>query len=103
MTLLKLLQKDYCLDSIHHQKLLDIRFMKSDTSLAGYCQETLLYGLSRKPYAPAHLVFIGIVTIEYTPIKVKYLSRPQNGFELNEFHDVDLITSTPVANDILDS
>jgi hypothetical protein len=47
----------------------------------------LIYGLTNKPVAPAHLVFIGIVTrsnINNGEIFVK----PQNGFELREIHDV---------------
>lgn len=51
----------------------------------------LIYGLASKPYAPAHLVFIGIVTrvnLNNGEIWVK----PQNGFELQELHDV-LITN----------
>ena len=51
----------------------------------------LIYGLANKPYAPAHLVFIGIVTrvnLNNGEIWVKV----QNGFELKELHDV-LITN----------
>jgi len=60
----------------------------------------LIYGLINKPYAPAHLVFIGIVTrknINNGEIFVKV----QNGFELNEIHDVDLKTTVPVNGHIL--
>ena len=60
----------------------------------------LIYGLINKPYAPAHLVFIGIVTrvnINNGEIFVKV----QNGFELDELHDVDLKTTTPVNGHIL--
>lgn len=51
----------------------------------------LIYGLANKPVAPAHLVFIGIVTRAQTN-NGEIFVRPQNGFELNELHDV-LITS----------
>jgi hypothetical protein len=54
----------------------------------------LIYGLANKPVAPAHLVYIGVVTrvnINNGEIYVKI----QNGFELREIHDV-LISS--VAN-----
>lgn len=60
----------------------------------------LIYGLANKPYAPAHLVFIGIVTrknISNGEIFVKV----QNGFELEELHNVDLHTTTPVNGNIL--
>ena len=60
----------------------------------------LIYGLANKPYAPAHLVFIGIVTrknISNGEIFVKV----QNGFELDELHNVDLHTTTPVNGNIL--
>ena len=51
----------------------------------------LIFGLTNKPVAPAHLVFIGIVTrvnLNNGEIWVKV----QNGFELKELHDV-LITN----------
>jgi hypothetical protein len=51
----------------------------------------LLYGLASKPVAPAHLVFIGIVTRVSATVGEIFV-RPQNGFELDELHDV-LITS----------
>jgi hypothetical protein len=60
----------------------------------------LIYGLINKPYAPAHLVFIGIVTrsnLNNGEIFVKV----QNGFELNEIHDADLKTTTPIDGHIL--
>ena len=60
----------------------------------------LIYGLSNKPYAPAHLVFIGIVTRKNTN-NGEIFVKPQNGFELKEIHDVDLISNTPKNNDVL--
>jgi hypothetical protein len=60
----------------------------------------LIYGLINKPYAPAHLVFIGIVTrsnISNGEIFVKV----QNGFELDEIHNVDLKTTTPINGHLL--
>lgn len=47
----------------------------------------LIYGLANKPYAPAHLVFIGIVT-EANATTGKIYVKIQNGFELNELHNV---------------
>lgn len=47
----------------------------------------LIYGLTNKPYAPAHLVYIGIVTRVNTN-NGEILVKVQNGFELKEIHDV---------------
>jgi hypothetical protein len=55
---------------------------------------TLLYGIANKPVAPAHLVFIGIVTRVHA-VNGEIFIKVQNGFELEELHNV-LITS--VAN-----
>jgi len=47
---------------------------------------TLLYGLSNKPVAPAHLVFIGIVT-RANANNGEIFIKVQNGFEMGELHD----------------
>jgi len=60
----------------------------------------LIYGLTNKPYAPAHLVFIGVVT-RVNANNGEIFITVQNGFELNEIHDVDLKTTVPVNGDIL--
>ena len=60
----------------------------------------LIYGLANKPYAPAHLVFIGIVTRAHAN-QGEIFVKVQNGFELKEIHDVDLITTTPINGHIL--
>ena len=60
----------------------------------------LIYGLTNKPYAPAHLVFIGIVT-KVSAGNGEIFVKVQNGFELQELHNVDLITTTPVNGHIL--
>ena len=60
----------------------------------------LIYGLLNKPYAPAHLVFIGIVT-RINANNGEIFVKVQNGFELKEIHDVDLITTTPVNGHLL--
>lgn len=60
----------------------------------------LIYGLANKPYAPAHLVFIGIVT-RINANNGEIFVKVQNGFELNEIHDVDLKTTVPVNGHIL--
>ena len=60
----------------------------------------LIYGLASKPYAPTHLVFIGIVTRVSATVGEIFV-KVQNGFELREIHDVDLITNAPANNDLL--
>ena len=57
----------------------------------------LIYGLANKPYAPAHLVFIGIVT-KISAGNGEIFVKIQNGFELKEIHDVDLISNSPTNN-----
>lgn len=62
----------------------------------------LIFGLARKPVAPAHLVYIGVVSRVHA-VNGEILVKVQNGFELNEIHDV--LTSsnvtTPVDTDNL--
>lgn len=53
-----------------------------------------------KPYAPTHLVYVGIVERSNAGNGQIYV-RCQNGYELDEIHDVDLITTPPVNNDLL--
>lgn len=53
-----------------------------------------------KPYAPTHLVYVGIVERANAGNGQIYV-RCQNGYELDEIHDVDLITTPPVNNDLL--
>ena len=53
-----------------------------------------------KPYAPNHLVYIGVVERSNAG-NGQILVRPQNGYELDEIHDVDLITTPPVNGDVL--
>lgn len=61
----------------------------------------LIYGLANKPYAPAHLVFIGIVT-RANANNGEIFIRPQNGFELDELHTVSLESNESITdNEIL--
>ena len=46
----------------------------------------LLFGLSSKPTAPAHMVFIGIVT-RVNANNGEIFVKVQNGFEMNELHN----------------
>lgn len=47
----------------------------------------LIFGLANKPVAPAHLVFIGVVT-RGQHNNGQVFVKIQNGFELDELHDV---------------
>lgn len=58
----------------------------------------LIFGLTNKPSAPAHLVFLGIVT-RANQNNGEIFIKPQNGFELKELHDVSI--SSPQNNDVL--
>lgn len=58
----------------------------------------LIYGLSNKPYAPLHLVYIGIVT-RVSGTVGEILIKVQNGFELYELHNVSALT--PSNDDFL--
>ena len=60
----------------------------------------LIYGLVGKPYAPAHLVFVGIVT-RANNNNGEIFVKVQNGFELNEIHDVDLKSILPTDGQVL--
>lgn len=60
----------------------------------------LIYGLTNKPYAPAHMVFIGIVT-RVNANNGEIFVKVQNGFELDELHNVDINTTTPISGHIL--
>lgn len=53
----------------------------------------LIYGLINKPAAPAHLVFIGIVT-RANVSNGEIFVRVQNGFELQELHNVAIASPT---------
>ena len=53
----------------------------------------LIYGLSNKPVAPDHLVFIGIVTRKQQN-NGEIFVKVQNGFELEEIHNLVLTNKT---------
>ena len=53
----------------------------------------LIYGLNNKPYAPNHLVYLGVVTRKHQNNGEIYVTV-QNGFEIKELHDVQI--SDPV-------
>ena len=60
----------------------------------------LIYGAINEPYAPNQLVFIGVV-VEANPIVGEIFVKVQNGYELGELHDVDLITNPPTDGQVL--
>jgi hypothetical protein len=49
----------------------------------------LIYGLTNKPSAPAHLVFIGVVT-RRNANNGEIFVKVQNGYELDELHDLSV-------------
>jgi hypothetical protein len=51
----------------------------------------LIFGLTNKPVAPAHLVYIGVVT-RVNQNNGEIFVHVQNGFELDELHDVLIVT-----------
>jgi hypothetical protein len=53
-----------------------------------------------KPFAPNHLVYIGIVERANAGNGQIYV-RTQNGYELDELHDVDLISTPPSNNNVI--
>jgi len=53
-----------------------------------------------KPYAPIHLVYVGIVERANAGNGQIYV-RCQNGYELDEIHDVDLVTTPPANNNVI--
>jgi hypothetical protein len=52
------------------------------------------------PAEPNHTVFIGYVARAH-PTQGRIVLAIQNGYELNELHGVDLVTSAPVDGDVL--
>lgn len=61
----------------------------------------LIFGLVNKPVAPAHLVFIGVVTRANSSTGEIFV-KPQNGFELRELHTVLLEADASIAdNEVL--
>jgi len=60
----------------------------------------LIFGLVNKPTAPAHLVFIGIITRK-SATNGEIFVKVQNGFELNEIHNVKIDSLTLANNDVL--
>ena len=58
----------------------------------------LIYGLANKPYAPAHLVFIGVVTRKNNS-NGEIFVKVQNGFELQEIHNIGIGYGNSISED----
>ncbi len=79
-----------------------------DTSLAGAVGDpvwlgvdgALIYGLANKPYAPAHLVYLGVVTKKNSSTGEIFV-QVQNGFELQELHNVSIGYGNSIADNEL--
>jgi hypothetical protein len=59
----------------------------------------IIYGLANKPHAPNHLVYIGVVSRVSATVG-EILVKVQNGFELDELHDVSTY-GTKTNDDLL--
>jgi hypothetical protein len=60
---------------------------------------TFIFGLANKPVAPAHLVFLGVVTRGQL-VNGEIFVKVQNGFELDELHSV-LLDASIADNEVL--
>lgn len=58
----------------------------------------IVVGLANKPTAPAHLVYLGVITRSHA-VNGEIQIRVSNGWELNEIHDVQIVSKAD--NDIL--
>jgi len=58
----------------------------------------LIYGLANKPVAPAHMVSLGVVTRVSSTVGEIFV-KVQNGFELEELHNI--LIDTPVEGQVL--
>lgn len=58
----------------------------------------LLFGTANKPLSPAHLVFLGVVTRVHAT-QGEVFVKVQNGYELDELHDV--LISSPTNDQVL--
>ncbi|NBP58898.1 hypothetical protein EBU71_20605, partial [bacterium] len=58
----------------------------------------MIFGLANKPYAPNHLVYLGVVERQQANNGKIYI-KVQNGFELQELHNVNIDHSYILNND----
>jgi len=58
---------------------------------------SLIFGLANKPYAPNHLVYLGVVTRKQAN-QGEVFVKIQNGFELEELHNVNINHTNALAD-----
>ena len=69
--------------------------------LSGTVAGGVVYGFANEPYAPTHLVYLGVVTRK-NPTNGQVFIRISNGWELDELHNVNINHATALNNkDIL--
>lgn len=56
----------------------------------------LIFGLTNKPYAPNHLVYLGVIERKQSN-NGKIFVKVQNGFELDELHNVNINHYNPLT------
>jgi hypothetical protein len=71
-------------------------FIDGDTVYLGATAGTIT---RVKPSAPNHLVYLGVVTTASAGAAGRMYVRPQNGYELDEIHDVSIVSKA--NNDII--
>ena len=59
---------------------------------------SLIFGLANKPYAPNHMVYLGVVTRKHA-VNGEIYVKIANGFEVKELHDIS--AQTPSNGDVL--
>ena len=58
---------------------------------------SLIFGLANKPYAPNHLVYLGVLTRKHAN-QGEVFVKIQNGFELEELHNVNINHTNALAD-----
>ena len=66
--------------------------------LSGTTAGTVIYGLANEPHAPVHIVYLGTVTRAHSNNGEIFI-KVNNGWELQELHNVDALT--PSNGDLL--
>jgi hypothetical protein len=103
---LGLIFQDSLLQNASGTVITDGILQKIDTSLASAEGDpiwlgptgNLIYGLANKPVAPNHLVYLGVVMRKHA-INGEIFVKVQNGYELDELHNVNVTGS--VSGDFL--
>lgn len=69
-------------------------YTEGDTLYLGATEGSMT---ATKPYAPNHLVYLGVV-VRTNQGQGEIYVRPQNGYELDEIHDVNIDRNVPLTN-----